>query len=566
MHVRTINTNLMNRMITLSESHPYVCSMNAKAELRTILWGVLVGSEVLAKVVHMQAAMAEYRLKCESMGMGRLNAAHSNPKDVRITLARTSREWCYMKHTLMWKLMSKHKPLEAIDWTSSTLDIEVADKFYAIRPDCPEGKGCNRCEGDGECGFCGGEYLWLMDLLDTEGIDFTPCLEYSVLKPEKEIDAPINKSTPGFQKLLVQFEAIKQIGLSAVNFPDGQASCHRKDVDVALLAIAKSLMHKPGTDYKVPKDGATKFDYQVAERVYSLDGFTLGLDGGQAPHSASMVVPSRLRIRGNIQRGKGAKDLKDSASITMPLEDLVLLNPDFVEDANKVTSSLSNAGETVKPSILIGKLSTTYTKPVAHRLVHEHLPSAKRAKVASNAAKARHGVEAFEAFGANPNPPSAKAAAQALSALEPWCPTTTKPSETFYDFGSGYMVAHPAFYLIGPKPVWIKWGNGSRSQVPVRGLMDGEMVEMGPQAYIHKHGEASEDEASEDEAGSQGVTQVNEAAECDGEGDEDEDGEDDEDEDGEDDEDDGDKGDEDDDVERQNKEWMKRMNGWQDKG
>ena len=156
MAMRTINTNLMNRMITLCESHPYVCSMNAKAELRTILWGVLVGSEVLAKVDHMQPAMAECRTKCQSMGMKQLNATHSRPKDVRVILARTSREWCYMKHTLMWRLMSKHKLLEAIDWASPTLDIDVADKFYAIRPDCPEGKGCNRCEGDGGCGFCGG--------------------------------------------------------------------------------------------------------------------------------------------------------------------------------------------------------------------------------------------------------------------------------------------------------------------------------------------------------------------------------------------------------------------------
>ena len=287
------------------------------------------------------------------------------------SLARTLREWCYMKHTLMWRLMSEHKPLEEIVWDSPTLGANVADKFYAIRPDCPEGKGCNRCGGERGCGFCGGEYGWLEDLPDTGGIDFTPCLEYSVLKPQTENDNAINKSTPGFQKLLVQFEAIKQIGLSAVNFDDGQASCHRKDVDATLLAMTRSLMHKPGTDYKSVENG-TKFDSQVAERAYSLDGFTLGLDGVSAPHNASMVVPSRLLIPGNIRPGKGVEDLQKSAPITMPLVDLVQLNPSFLADANKAADSLSDAGQAVKPAGLINHLkASTYTETAAHRLVHE---------------------------------------------------------------------------------------------------------------------------------------------------------------------------------------------------
>ena len=77
---RTITFNMMRRMVTLCESHPYVCSMNAKSELRTILWGVLVGSEVFAKIEYMQSAVAEYRTKCEQMGMKLINGSNSNPK------------------------------------------------------------------------------------------------------------------------------------------------------------------------------------------------------------------------------------------------------------------------------------------------------------------------------------------------------------------------------------------------------------------------------------------------------------------------------------------------------
>ena len=494
---RTITFNMMRRMVTLCESHPYVCSMNAKSELRTILWGVLVGSEVFAKVEYMQSAVAEYRTKCEQMGMKLINGSNSNPKDVRLALARTAREWCYMKHTLMWRLMSKHTDLEGINWESPDLENEVADKFHAIRPDCPEGKGCNRCNGDAcgvePCRFCGGEYLWLSQLEKDEGIDFTPCLEYSKLKPETELDTPIDKGTPGYQKLLVQFEAIKQIGLSAVNFVDGQASCRRKDIDLALLAIQRSVMHKPGSDYKLPTDGPTKFDYQVKERTYSFDGFNLELGDGQAsaPHSAAMVVPSRLLIRGNIRSGAGAKDLKDSSVINMPIADLVDAHPGFLEEVNEASTNLSGAGVKVKPSELIDKLAPKFTDAVARRLVHEHLPSIKKA--GTNATGA---VKASAA--ANPKPLSAGKAAKALKALEPWC-QTTKFSPTLADFESGYMFAHPAFHCIGPNPVWVKWGDGNRSRIPVRASMGGAneiihtMKEVGDE-------EDEEDEEDEDEA------------------------------------------------------------------
>ena len=496
---RTITFNMMRRMVTLCESHPYVCSMNAKSELRTILWGVLVGSEVFAKVEHMQSAVAEYRTKCEQMGMKLINGSNSNPKDVRLALARTAREWCYMKHTLMWRLMSKHTDLEGINWESPDLENEVADKFYAIRPDCPEGKGCNRCNGEAcgvePCRFCGGEYLWLSQLKKDEGIDFTPCLEYSKLKPETELDTPIDKGTPGYQKLLVQFEAIKQIGLSAVNFVDGQASCRRKDIDLALLAIQRSVMHKPGSDYKLPTDGPTKFDYQVKERTYSFDGFNLELGDGQAsaPHSAAMVVPSRLLIRGNIRSGAGAKDLKDSSVINMPIADLVDAHPGFLEEVNEASTNLSGAGVKVKPSELIDKLAPKFTDAVARRLVHEHLPSIKKAGTnATGAVKASAAVKPFEAIGANPKPLSAGKAAKALKALEPWC-RTTKFSPTLADFESGYMFAHPAFHCIGPNPVWVNWGDGNRSRIPVRASMGGA------NEIIHKMKEVGDEEEEEEE-------------------------------------------------------------------
>ena len=508
---RTITFNMMRRMVTLCESHPYVCSMNAKSELRTILWGVLVGSEVFAKIEYMQSAVAEYRTKCEQMGMKLINGSNSNPKDVRLALARTAREWCYMKHTLMWRLMSKHTDLEGINWESPDLENEVADKFHAIRPDCPEGKGCNRCNGDAcgvePCRFCGGEYLWLSQLKKDEGIDFTPCLEYSKLKPETELDTPIDKGTPGYQKLLVQFEAIKQIGLSAVNFVDGQASCRRKDIDLALLAIQRSVMHKPGSDYKLPTDGPTKFDYQVKERTYSFDGFNLELGDGQAsaPHSAAMVVPSRLLIRGNIRSGAGAKDLKDSSVINMPIADLVDAHPGFLEEVNEASTNLSGAGVKVKPSELIDKLAPKFTDAVARRLVHEHLPSIKGAGTnATGAVKASAAAKPFEAIGANPKPLSAGKAAKALKALEPWC-QTTKFSPTLADFESGYMFAHPAFHCIGPNPVWVKWGDGNRSRIPVRASMGGAneiihtMKEVGDEEDEGDE-EGEEDEEGEDEA------------------------------------------------------------------
>ena len=496
---RTIVFNMMRRMVTLCESHPYVCSMNAKSELRTILWGVLVGSEVFAKIEYMQSAVAEYRTKCEQMGMKLINGSNSNPKDVRLALARTAREWCYMKHTLMWRLMSKHTDLEGINWESPDLENEVADKFHAIRPDCPEGKGCNRCNGDAcgvePCRFCGGEYLWLSQLKKDEGIDFTPCLEYSELKPEKELDTPIDKGTPGYQKLMVQFEAIKQIGLSAVNFVDGQASCRRKDIDLALSAIQRSVMHKPGSEYKLPTDGPTKFDYQVKERTYSFDGFNLELGDGQASatHSAAMVVPSRLLIRGNIRSGAGAKDLKDSSVINMPIADLVSAHPGFLEEVNEASNNLSGAGVKVKPSELIDKLAPKFTDAVARRLVHEHLPSIKKAGTnATGAVKASAAVKPFEAIGANPKPLSAGKAAKALKALEPWC-RAAKFSPTLADFESGCMVAHPAFYCIGPNPVWVKWGDGNRSRIPVRASMGGA------NEIIHTMKEVGDEEDEEED-------------------------------------------------------------------
>jgi hypothetical protein len=579
--VRAITTNLMARMVTLFESHPYVCSMLAKAELRTILWKAIVGSEVLAKVDNMGSAMAVYRTNCEEMGVRHLNAAHSHPKDLRVMLARTSREWCYMKHTQMWRLMSEHKPLEEVDWESPTLDANLADKFYAIRPDCPEGKGCNRCDGGGECDFCGGERQWLQELPDDGGIDFTPCLEYSVLKPQTENDNAIDMSTPGFQKLLVQFEAIKQIGFSAVDFTDGQASLRRKDVDAAFLAITRALMHKPGTDYEVVEDG-TKFDSQVAERVYSLDGFTTGLGGVSAPsgpHNASMVVPSRLLIQGNIRRGKGVEDLQKSAPLTMPLGELVQLNPSFLADVNKAVDSLSEAGRAVRPLGLINELASTYTETAAHRLVHEYLPLQATANK-SDAARARAVCREFEEIGSNPNPPSAKKARKVLKALDPWGPTTISFEDQVYDFNQGFIHADVAFWYIKPQPVFIKWGGHFRTQVPVLDSVlkykpdpGGRRVER--QVYNHvdlrdeiQAEEEGEDEASEDEARSQG-NEGHEGDKGDGKDDEDEASEDEASED-EASEDDGDKDDIDDEFERHKKKehnkWVKRMNGWQVKG
>ena len=394
------NKNLDNRALLLFECHPYVGADHVRMQLDMVLWTTLVGSELLTDVETMQTAVYALAHTNRGLGIKPLRGTHSLVRDLATLLARTSREWCYLKNSGVWRIMSKH---QGIDWegmAGAQEHAEMGQKFYSMLPDSPGEVCCSRCVDKPKtgCSFCSSNTKWL-ELPADEGVEFTLCMggDANFAKPtcgfERQSVHALDRRSEGYRQLLIQFEALKEIAINAAEFEDDQSSLSRKNVHNAFDAIHKVLMHRPGTTYELPPK-PSRFQLQTSERANPVDGHCVDIIEDSKRATPYLRITSHLLCRGDLKNIKDSKESsklhqEHSAILQEPLETLQAKHTHFETVLQETREEMAKEGPAPKQAALVVAVAEKHGIPLraAQRLYSETKRPAEVVEAAAAAPK-----------------------------------------------------------------------------------------------------------------------------------------------------------------------------------